>query len=170
MSKAFVRESDSPALPEPPPLISPLPPGAKNFLTPDGAGRLRGEVARLLDQERPGLVAAPTGDEDAKQRLQLLDQRVHYLQASLRSAVIVPPATAEPGIVRFGASVTVREGATEACYRIVGVDETDAGRGWVSWLSPLARALMNARTGQRVVFNAPSGRKELDVVAIEYPV
>lgn len=168
MSKAFLRESDSPALPEPPPLISPLPAGAKNFLTSDGAERLRAEVIRLIEQERPGLVAAPAGDEDAKHRLQQLDQRVRYLQASLRSAVIVPPATDEPGIVRFGASVTVREGSTEARYRIVGVDETDAERGWVSWLSPLARALMNAQTGQRVVFNAPSGRKELEVLAIEY--
>lgn len=169
MSKAFLRESDSPALPEPPPLISPLPAGAKNFLTPDGAERLRAEVVRLVDNERPGLVAAPAGDEDAKQRLRLLDQRVRYLQESLRSAVIVPVPKDEPGIVRFGATVIVRDGPTEARYRIVGVDETDAERGWVSWLSPLARALMNARAGQRVVLNAPSGRKELEVVSVEYP-
>ena len=151
MSKAFLRESDSPALPELPPLVSPLPPGAKNYLTPDGADRLRSEVARLVDAERPKLVAARAEDEDAKQRLQVLDQRLRYLQESLRSAVMVTAPKDEPDIVRFGATVLVRDGQGETRYRIVGVDETDPERGWVSWLSPLARALMNARPGQRVV-------------------
>ena len=148
MSKAFLRESDSPALPELPPLVSPLPPGAKNYLTPDGADRLRSEVARLVDAERPKLVAARAEDEDAKQRLQVLDQRLRYLQESLRSAVMVTAPKDEPDIVRFGATVLVRD--------------------WVSWLSPLARALMNARPGQRVVLNAPSGPKELEVIAVDY--
>lgn len=168
MSKAFLRESDSPALPELPPLVSPLPPGAKNYLTPDGADRLRSEVARLVDAERPKLVAARAEDEDAKQRLQVLDQRLRYLQESLRSAVMVTAPKDEPDIVRFGATVLVRDGHGETRYRIVGVDETDTERGWVSWLSPLARALMNARPGQRVVLNAPSGRKELEVIAVDY--
>lgn len=167
MSKAFVRESDHPDLPEPPPLVSPLPPGAKNYLTPDGAERLRAEVARLADTERPRLAAAAARDDEAKAQLQALDQRLRYLRGSLRSGVVAPPPD-DRDVVKFGAVVTVRDAGGEARYRIVGVDETDVDRGWVSWLSPLARALMNARKGERVAFNAPSGRKELEVVAVEY--
>lgn len=169
MSKAFVRESDAPELPELPPQVSPLPPGAKNYLTPAGAQRLRDELARLADTERPPLAAAPADDIDAKTRLQVLDQRLRYLQASLRTAEIVPPQEGTPDIVRFGATVTIREnGGAESRYRIVGVDETDLDRNWVSWLSPIARALMQKKVGQRVPFKAPRGQKELEIVAIEY--
>src|SRR5687767_8721959 len=83
MSRAFVRESDVPQLPELPPLVSPLPPGARNYFTPGGAQRLREEVARLRDVDRPRLAAAPADDVDAKRELQLLDQRIRYLQESL---------------------------------------------------------------------------------------
>lgn len=169
MSKAFVRESDVPELPELPPQISPLPPGAKNYLTPSGTQRLRDEIARLADAERPPLAAAPAEDIDAKTRLQVVDQRLRYLQQSLRTAEIVPPPAGPPDIVRFGATVTVREnGVAEARYRIVGVDETDLDRNWVSWLTPIARALMHAKVGQRVIFKVPRGQKELEIVAIEY--
>lgn len=169
MSRAFVRESDFPQLPELPPLVSPLPPGAKNYLTPAGAQTLRDELGRLRDAERPRLAAAPSDDEDAKRELQVLDQRIRYLQESLRTAEI-PEITAGPtDVVRFGATVTVREtSGGETRYRIVGVDETDLDRNWVSWLSPLARALMNARAGDRVQFKAPRGTRELEVTAIEY--
>ncbi len=167
MSRAFVRESDSPSLPELPPLVSPLPPGAKNYVTPAGAQRLRDELARRLDGERPKLAAAPTDDVDAKHELQLLDQRIRYLQDSLRTAKVVELTPGPTDVVRFGTTVTVREksGATPA-YRIVGVDETDLDRNWVSWLSPLARALLNARVGDRVVLKAPRGDRTLEVVAI----
>lgn len=169
MSRAFVRESDVPQLPDLPPLVSPLPPGAKNYLTPGGAQRLRDEIARLADTRRPALAAAPHDDIDAKSELQALDQRLRYLQESLRTAEIVPPPTGAADVVHFGATVTVREnGNTEARYRIVGVDETDLDRNWLSWLSPVARALMNARLGQRVTFKAPRGPKELEIIAIEY--
>lgn len=168
MSRAFVRESDTPELPELPPLVSPLPPGAKNYLTPAGAERLRVELTRLADHERPPLVAAPLDDVDAKRALQLIDQRIRYLQESLRTAEIVAPAS-DPSTVRFGATVTVREnGRDEVRYRIVGVDETDLDRNWVSWLSPLARALLNAKRGDRVTFKAPRGTKELEIRDIAY--
>lgn len=169
MSRAFVRESDSPQLPELPPLVSPLPPGAKNYLTPGGAQRLRDELARLLDTARPRLAAAPVEDLDAKHELQLLDQRIRYLQESLRTAEITAPP-AEPGdVVRFGATVTVREAdGAETRYRIVGVDETDLERNWVSWLSPIARALLNARLGDRVTLKAPRGVRELEIARIEF--
>jgi transcription elongation factor GreB len=169
MSRAFVRESDVPQLPELPPLVSPLPPGAKNYLTPRGAERLREELARMADKERPRLAAAPADDVDAKRELQLLDQRIRYLQESLRTAEIVPATPGPTDVVRFGTTATVRENdGTESRYRIVGVDETDLDRNWVSWLSPIARALTNARLGQRVQFKAPRGMRELEVVGIEF--
>jgi transcription elongation factor GreB len=168
MSRAFVRESDFPQMPELPPQASPLPPGAKNYLTPGGAQRLQAELARLLDVERPRLATAHAEDIDAKRELQVLDQRIRYLQESLRSAEIVPVTDGPADVVRFGATVTVHDGREESRYRIVGVDETDLDRGWLSWLSPIARALMNARLGERVRFRAPSGEKELEVRRIEY--
>jgi len=169
MSRAFVRESDVPQLPDLPPLVSPLPPGTKNYLTPGGVVHLHAEIARLADTQRPALVAAPADDIDAKHELQLLDQRLRYLQESLRTAEIVAPPAGPFETVHFGATVTVREnGGPETRYRIVGVDETDLDRNWVSWLSPLARALMNAQRGQRVTFKAPRGPKELEIVQITY--
>ena len=108
MSRAFVRESDVPQLPELPPQVSPLPPGAKNYLTPAGAEKLRGELTHLLEVRRPPLASAPPDDMDAKRELQVLDQRIRYLQESLRTAEVVAPS-AENDVVRFGANVTVRE-------------------------------------------------------------
>lgn len=170
MSRAFVRETDDPRLPELPPLVSPLPPGAKNHMTAGGLERLRAELARLVAEERPPLAAAAGSDLEIKGKLQVLDQRIRYLEESARSADVVPPPVAEArDVVRFGATVTVREpDGTEARYRIVGVDETDLAQNWVSWLTPIARALMNARLGQRVMFKAPRGVKELEVVGIAY--
>ncbi len=168
MSKAFTRESDD--LPDQPMLLrqsSLLPPGAKNYLTPNGAQRLREELDRLVQKERPEVAALP--DDKTKRRLQVLDQRIQYLEQSLQSAVVVTPPAAPWEQVRFGATVTVREcDGGETRYRIVGADETDLDRNWVSWLSPIARALLNARFGQRVRFKFPSGEKKLEIVAITY--
>lgn len=169
MSKAFTRESDDladqPVLSRQPSL---LPPGAKNYLTPDGAQRLREELDRLVQTERPRLASAPN-DSDARRQLQALDQRIAHLHRSLQSAEVVqPPATASDR-VRFGATVTVRDGAGgKEHYRIVGIDETDIDRGWVSWMSPIAKALLNARLGERVRFKFPSGEQELEVVDVHY--
>lgn len=168
MSKAFTRESDD--VPDELflPSASALPPGAKNYVTPDGAQRLREELDRLVNIERPKTSATPE-DPDAKRRLQLLDQRILHLQQSLQSAVVVTPPAAPEDRVRFGATVTVRErNGNESRYRIVGVDEVDLDRNWVSWLSPIAKALLNARLGQRVRLKLPSGDAELEVVAIKY--
>jgi transcription elongation factor GreB len=170
MSRAFVRESDEPQLPELPPLVSPLPPGAKNYMTAGGLERLRAELTRLASDERPPLASAAAHDFESKAKLQLLDQRIRYLEDSARTAeVVAPPAAESRDVVRFGATVTVRESnGAEARYRLVGVDETDLDRNWVSWLTPIARALMNARIGQRLIFKAPRGAKELEVVGIDY--
>lgn len=167
MSRAFVRESDD--LPERPSLArrtSPLPPGAPNHITPDGARRFRDELERLAQVERPRLAAAE--DPDSKRRLQETNRRIDQLQQCLETAVVVPPP-ADTQRVQFGATVTVRErDGEETRYRIVGVDEVDLDRGWVSWVTPIARALLNARMGERMRFKSPAGERELLVVAVEY--
>lgn len=166
MSKAFTREDDTedePVLPAP---VSLLPPGTKNLLTPGGAERLRAELARL-GEERPHLVAKAVDDREVKHELALLDQRIRLVQASLASAEIVPPPGPGTATVQFGATVTVRDGrGAESVYRIVGVDEADFARNEVSWLSPIAKALMHAKLGQRVPFKFPKGATELEVVRI----
>lgn len=173
MSKAFTKESDDDlptraATPRPA-SASLLPEGAKNYLTTSGAQRMREELAKLVQEERPGLAASKDGD--AAQRLATVDQRIYGLEAVLQSAEIVPlPAVSERDRVAFGATVTVREtgGGNEERYRIVGVDEADFDRDEVSWLSPIAKALIGARVGERVRFRFPSGEEELEIVKIVY--
>ena len=166
MSRAFIRESDD--QPERPALArrAPLPPGTPNYITPDGARRFREELERLVRTERPRLAVAD--DSDAKRQLQELNQRIDLLQQCLETAVVAPPP-ADATRVQFGATVIVRDrGGEQTRYRIVGVDEADMDRDWISWLSPLARALLNAGQGDRVKFKSPSGEQELVVVAVAY--
>jgi transcription elongation factor GreB len=167
MSKAFTRESDVPDLPPRPRPASVLPAGAKNYLTAKGATQLQQELDHLLNTVRPRLVAAQ--NEDVKHQLHETDFRVQYLRETLQTAVIVSPPAVADDTVRFGATVRVRESnGTESAYRIVGVDETDIDRNWVSWLSPIAKALLNARVGQRVRFKFPSGETELEILSVAY--
>lgn len=168
MSKAFTRESDEPELE---PLVarpvSTLPPGLKNYVTASGAQRFQEELNRLVEQ-RPQLLAEGESG-DAKRQLQILDQRIAQLQHSLHTAVVVPRPAEPDDKVKFGATVTVREGSGEvARYRIVGADEMDLDRNWISFFSPIAKALMNAQVGQRVRLKLPSGQEELEILAIEY--
>jgi transcription elongation factor GreB len=153
MSKAFTREDDQPE-PEPPRrLTSVLPPGAKNYLTPDGATRLRTEL-ETLTAARP----------------QATNERIHELRRILESAVIVGPPSEDLDVVRFGATVAVLslpDGET-ARYRVVGVDETDVARGWISWVSPVAKALLSRAVGDRVRAALPSGIKELEILEVTY--
>lgn len=169
MSRAFVRESDD--RPELPNARQPsvLPPGAKNYLTPGGAARLRDQLRQFVEVQRPALAAA-SSDGDVKRQLLALDQRIQQLEESLQSAEIVPPPPTESAdVVRFGATVLVRRSdGEEDSYRIVGVDEIDLDRSWVSWLSPIAKALMNARVGQQVCFKFPSGEEQLEIVRVAY--
>jgi len=169
MSKAFTRESDdAPERPLRPRCPSPLPPGAKNYLTATGAQRLREELNRLEQPGREISGSSPSDDESARQ-LQAINERIDYLRESLRSAVVVAPPSTQDNVVRFGATVTIRErSGEETRYRLVGVDETDVDRDWISWLSPLAKALLNARVGQSVRLKLPAGEKELEIVGIAY--
>lgn len=168
MSRAFVRESDDrPELPIARP-ASALPAGAKNYITRDGADKLRAELRQLVELERPALSGA-SEDPEAPRRLLVLDQRIAQLEESLGSAEVVEPPNDTEQVVRFGALVTVRRAdGEEDEYRIVGADEVDLDRAWVSWMSPIARALINAQLGERVRFKFPSGEEELEIVRISY--
>ncbi len=169
MSKAFTRESDDlPERPAPPRLPSLLPPGVKNYVTLDGARRLQEELDRLAEVERPNVVADSPNKEKQLQ-LQALDQRIQHLRQTLHSAEVVSPPPKPWDQVRFGATVTVRDAqGEESSYRIVGAAEMDADRNWVSWLSPIAKALLNAKVGQRVRFEFPSGEALLEILSISY--
>ena len=165
MSKAFTRESDD--LPEQPLVARPLVvPGGKNYMTPDGARKLQEELERLTAVAH--CRSTSIGD-DAKREAQVLNQRILHLQQSLASAVIVPPPVPSWDQVLFGATVTVRDSAgSESQYRIVGLDETDLDRNWVSFSSPIARALLKARLGQRIQFRIPAGEQQWEITGITY--
>ena len=169
MSKAFTREeNDRPDIPDLPPLTSALAPGAKNYITPDGAQKLRDELQRLVEVSRPALAAAHD-DPEAKRQLARLDQRIMQIEESLQSAEIVPPPDGPVDVVRFGATVLVRESdGTETSYRIGGVDEMDLDRNWVSWMSPIAKALLHGKRGQSIRFKFPSGEGTLEILDIRY--
>ena len=169
MSKAFTRESDDAddrPLPSRP--IPTLPAGAKNYFTETGAEQFRAELERLLQLERPAVAASGEGSE-TKRQLQIIDQRISQMQQSLESAIVVPRPPPPWDQVKFGATVTVQEASgLQEHYRIVGIDEADSDRDWVSWCSPIARALLNGRLGQRVRLRVPAGERELEIVGITY--
>ncbi len=166
MSRAFLKES---TLEEPevrPRGLSALPLGAKNLLTPEGAERLRSELDSLA-RERAA-VAAKDSDE-GKRALQLIDERLRPLADTLRTAETVPPPTGDRSQVKFGAKVRVRDrSGTSSDYRLVGVAEARPELGEVSYLAPIAQALLNARVGDKVAFRFPRGATELEVLRIEY--
>lgn len=153
-----------------------------NYMTPQGYARLKEELVRLLDVERPEVVrtvswAASNGDRSengdyiyGKRRLREIDRRIRYLTKRLDTASVVDPAQREEtDQIFFGATVTyaVRDG-TERTVSIVGVDEADAQRGRVSWISPIAKALLRKRAGDCVSFATPSGMEEIEIVDVCY--
>ncbi|MEN6587761.1 MAG: transcription elongation factor GreB [Sulfuricella sp.] len=179
MSKAFTKESeddeDLDATPK-------LPQGTKNYITPGGYRRLLEEFDQLWKEERPELVkvihwAASNGDRSengdyiyGKKRLREIDRRIRFLSKRLEhSEVIDPGQRGDCDQVFFGATVTVSNPrGEENTYSIVGMDEVDLGRGHISWISPLAMALLKAREGDVVTLRTPGGVEELDVVEIRY--
>jgi len=185
MSKAFVSDDTSADDETDVPEAAPLPAGARNYMTPGGFARLRRELDALVSQERPELVAtvawaAGNGDRSengdyiyGKKRLREIDRRIRFLVRRLDNAEVVDPAMPrdEDGESRafFGATVTVANGAgDERTISIVGIDEIDTERGYISWISPMARALLKACEGDSVTVRTPGGIEELDVVAVRY--
>lgn len=168
MSKAFTRENDD--APEPVRVRRPasvLPPGVRNHVTPDGRQRWQAELDRLTEEERPRRAASDRPED--RERLGSLDQEIHRLRQLIRSAVATPPPPVGEERIRFGAWVTVRDpSGAETCYRIVGVDEVDLERGWISWLSPLAKALLHRRKGESIRLRTPGGEEALEILAVEY--
>ena len=183
MSKAFVRESDTEEdLPDEPEV---QPAGRKNYMTPKGFRDLQDEFKHLMRVERPKVVevvswAAGNGDRSengdyiyGKKRLREVDRRIRFLVRRLDQAEVVDPASRRDDDnddqVFFGATVTVRDdaGATRR-ISIVGVDEIDVARGYVSWVSPIARALLKSREGDVVSVQTPAGAEALEVMDVRY--
>jgi transcription elongation factor GreB len=156
MSRAFVDESASESSEgDAPELKIPLPPGAKNYVTPRGAEHARAELEQLLAVAQP--------------RLREVDRRIQYLSRMAAIMEIVTPGAKPPERVVFGTTVRVKEsGHGERTYRIVGVDESDPARSWVSWISPVARALTGRKPGDIVKVALPSEEKLLTIVSIGY--
>ena len=182
MNKAFVKESDGDEDDESLEPALKLPHGTRNYITPGGHARIKSELDHLLRTERPQVVevvhwAASNGDRSengdyiyGKRRLREIDRRIRFLTKRLDIAEVVDPARQQSADqVFFGATVTIcDEQQLEQTYQIVGVDETDFARGRISWVSPLARALLKAREGDVVRFQSPAGWREIEVLSIEY--
>jgi transcription elongation factor GreB len=186
MNKAFTRESeDEDEDGDAPENASPLPPGSKNYMTPAGFARLKGELDQLLGRERPELVAtiawaAGNGDRSengdyiyGKKRLREVDRRIRFLVRRLDASEVVDPQSrrdeGEDDRVYFGATVRVRSADDEErTVSIVGVDEIDTARGYISWVSPMARALLRAREGDTVTLNTPAGPLDLEILEVRY--
>jgi transcription elongation factor GreB len=167
MNKAFTKETEAPE--EPPEFVDALPPGMKNYMTPEGAKRLHEERRHLHDIERPKLLA-DKADGPSKKRLREIDQRLLFIGKRLRITEVVDPSRQKNHAqVFFGASVTYADGAgAEHTVRIVGVDEARQELGEVSWVSPIARALNGAGPGDIVKLSSPSGIEEIEILKIDY--
>lgn len=182
MSKAFTTENDNAEEPDEPEIE--VPANVKNYMTPTGFAALQKEMNHLLREERPKMVeivswAAGNGDRSengdylyGKKRLREIDRRLRYLTKRLESAEVVDPKK-QQGLDRvfFGATVTyAKEDDSEHTITLVGPDEADVNTGKVSWLSPVARALMKARVGDEVEVKAAGGAERLEVLEIRYLV
>ncbi len=168
MSKAFTKESDDTPDFVLPPRESQLPAGVSNYVTAAGASRLRAERERLRTLERPTALQRAR-EPGARPTVLEVDARLASLDESLARAEVIDPLAQDRTRVLFGATVTVRDEHNRiARYRIVGLDETDAARCWISWLTPLAKALLGHAAGDTVVLRLPRGDEELEIVAIEY--
>ena len=183
MSKAFTKESDRDEDDDGADSAPPIPKGVKNYITPAGFQRLQDELKHLLRVERPKVVevvswAAGNGDRSengdyiyGKKRLREIDRRIRFLNKRLESAEVVDPTLQKNrDRVFFGATVTyAREDGTENTVTMVGADEVDLDRAHVSWISPIARALLKAQEGDVVDLRTPAGLEQIEVVAIRYP-
>lgn len=182
MNKAFVREEDGGDDEDAVEPSLKLPAGTRNYISPLGHARLKNELEHLVKRERPHVVeivawAASNGDRSengdyiyGKRRLREIDRRIRFLTKRLEIAEIVDPLCQEGNEqIFFGARVTLLEpDGAENIYTIVGVDETDLSCGRISWVSPLARALIKARDGDTVRLQTPAGIRELEIIDVRY--
>ena len=184
MSKAFTKESDADeddeGAPNAPP---PLPAGGKNYITPQGFARLRAELLELMDVERPKVVeavhwAAKNGDRSengdylyGKKRLREIDRRIRFLTKRLEIAELTDPSVHHGSDqIFFGATVRYAdEAGEERSVTILGIDEAESRNAQVSWISPIARALLKAREGDAVKLVTPGGVHEIEVLSVTYP-
>ena len=160
-------------------------PAPKNYITPAGLQRLKDEHRFLLSRERPAVVevvawAAGNGDRSenadylyGKRRLRQIDSRIRFLTKRIDAAVVVDPAAPRPASaatrVFFGATVTYKDSAgLQHVVSIVGIDEVNLDRGYISWRSPLAIALIKASPGDRVNLHAPAKTEHLEIIDVEY--
>jgi len=183
MNKAFTRETDREP-DEDDDIVAPaLPEGAKNYITAAGFKRLRAELMALLDEERPKVVeivswAAKNGDRSengdylyGKKRLREIDRRIRFLTKRLDIAEVVDPSLhhGNPQVF-FGATVRYENDRGEdRTITILGVDEAESARGEVSWISPVARALLKTRVGDEVKLLTPGGLEQVEVLEVRYP-
>lgn len=175
MSRAFVDEdSGSDEADDMHEIPLPLPPGARNYMTPEGAARMTAELRSLLEVERPRAAAAlaaarEDGQSQAIRHMSELDRRIAYLSRMNSSLeVVAQPASAEK--VVFGLVVRVLEdGGAQKEYRIVGVDESDPDQGLLSWASPVAKALIGKRPGDLAVVRLPQGERSMEVLQVRFP-
>jgi transcription elongation factor GreB len=183
MSKAFTKETDVEDDEDAGGALPALPPGAKNYITPAGYARLREEWLELMDQERPKVVeavhwAARNGDRSengdyiyGKKRLREIDRRIRFLGKRLEIAEIADPSVHHgTDQVFFGATVTYAEqSGTRRTVTILGIDEAQSAQGQVSWISPIARALLKSREGDQLKLATPGGMLEIEVLQVSYP-
>jgi transcription elongation factor GreB len=178
MSKAFTKEDTNDEAEEP---VVPAAPSGKNYITPTGYARLEAELRKLVELERPEVVktvawAASLGDRSenadyiyGKRRLREIDRRVRFLIKRLESAEIVRSSGRDTDQVFFGAAVRLKGAAGEKTVTIVGIDEADPAHGQVSWISPIAKALLKAREGDTVTLRSPAGEEQLEILEVTYP-
>jgi transcription elongation factor GreB len=179
MSKAFVKEDEGPEDDEAEP--SSAVPGGKNYITPHGLRKLRDELNQLLDVARPEVVrivswAASNGDRSengdyiyGKRRLREIDKRIRFLNKRIEAAEMVDPLEKSGDTVLFGATVTVEnEDGQKEKFSIVGIDETDVARGRISWISPIGKALLQARKGDVVTVRTPKGDEDYEILEVKY--
>jgi transcription elongation factor GreB len=183
LNKAFVKESDGDGDDEDDIALPAIPPGAKNYITPQGHQRIKDELLRLIDVDRPEVVrivhwAASNGDRSengdyiyGKRRLREIDRRIRFLTKRLDSAEIVDPSVHHGSDqIFFGATITYENQAGERhTVTILGIDELDPLNGKISWVSPVARALTKSREGDSVVLKTPAGMEELLILEVTYP-
>lgn len=181
MNKAFTRETDD--VDDDEPALPAVPLGAPNYITPQGYARLRHELLDLIDNERPKVVeivhwAASNGDRSengdylyGKKRLREIDRRLRFLTQRLELAQIIDPAVHHGSDqVFFGATVTYSEEAgVTRTVTILGIDEADSSQAQVSWVSPIARTLLKARSGDALQLVTPAATIDIDVLSVQYP-